>query len=105
MIQRAGIEALAHPDSTERITKKYQRRLGNLVSILRTNGFRANMPDGTFFLYVQAPKGINGGAEFKDAEEASQYMLLQQGISVVPWDDVGHFLRFSATFESGRFRP
>ena len=55
-------------------------------------------PEDHFFLYVEAPKGIKGGQRFKTGEEFSQYLIKEMMISTVPWDDVGHFTRFSATF-------
>ena len=58
------------------------------------------MPAGTFYLYVEIPKGIRGGASFANAEDFSQYLIREKLISTVPWDDVGHFVRFSATFEA-----
>ncbi len=58
------------------------------------------MPGGTFYLYVPAPKGAAGGQTFANAEEASQYLIKEQCISTVPWDDAGAYLRFGATFES-----
>jgi len=61
-------------------------------------GFDAHMSGGSFFLYVEAPKGIKGGKRFKTGEEFSQYLIKEMMISTVPWDDVGHFTRFSATF-------
>jgi len=36
--------------------------------------------------------------EFHSAEEVSQWLITQQLISTVPWDDAGHYLRFSVTF-------
>ncbi len=56
------------------------------------------MPGGSLFLYVKAPKGIAGGRKFKSAEDFSQYLITEHLISTVPWDDVGNFVRFSATF-------
>jgi len=104
MIQRASIAALENPEFTEKITHKYKRRLEYLVEVLSKHGFDAKMPDGTFFLYTKAPTGTKDGKVFSNAEEASQHMLLEQGISVVPWDDVGNYIRFSATFENGNPR-
>ena len=69
------------------------------MEALRRAGFDAEMPGGTFYLYVPAPVGA-GKTGFKTAEDASQYLLREQSVSTVPWDDVGAFLRFSATFES-----
>lgn len=97
-IQKAGIYALEHPDITERIVTKYKRRLTMLVEILNSVGFKATMPGGSFFLYVGAPKGIKGGQRFANAEEFSQFLITEMLISTVPWDDVGNYVRFSATF-------
>ena len=97
-IQKAGVHALEHPDITEKILEKYRRRLSALVDALNSVGFQATMPGGSFFLYVEAPKGIKNGARFETGEEFSQYLIKEMMISTVPWDDVGNFTRFSATF-------
>ena len=97
-IQKAGVYALENPDITKRIVTKYKRRLGLLVDALNSVGFKATMPGGSFFLYVGAPKGIKGGRKFENGEEFSQYLITEMLISTVPWDDVGHYIRFSATF-------
>ena len=97
-IQKAGIYALEHPAITARIVEKYKRRLNLLVDTLNSVGFNAKMPGGSFFLFVKAPKGIKGGRRFESAEDFSQYLITEHLISTVPWDDVGSFVRFSATF-------
>ncbi len=97
-IQKAGIYALEHPDITDRTVAKYKRRLAMLVETLNSVGFKAKMPGGSFFLYVGAPKGIKGGRRFANGEEFSQFLITEMLISTVPWDDVGHYVRFSATF-------
>ena len=97
-IQKAGIYALEHPEITDRTVAKYKRRLTMLVETLKDMGFNAKMPGGSFFLYVGAPKGIKGGRRFANGEEFSQYLITEMLISTVPWDDVGHYVRFSATF-------
>ncbi|MBI3392848.1 MAG: LL-diaminopimelate aminotransferase [Nitrospirae bacterium] len=97
-IQKAGIYCLAHPEITRAIAAKYERRLGMMVDLLRSKGFDARMPGGSFFLYVRAPRGIRGGERFQSAEEASQWLIRRKQISTVPWDDVGAYLRFSCTF-------
>jgi LL-diaminopimelate aminotransferase len=99
-IQKAGIYALDHPTITERITAKYERRLRSMVETLNTIGFSANMPAGTFYLYVKMPKGVKGGRRFANAEEFSEYLITEKLISTVPWDDAGSYIRFSATFEA-----
>ena len=45
-----------------------------------------------------APGG--GPVNFENAEAASQYLITEQSICTVPWDDAGPFLRFSATYEA-----
>lgn len=99
-IQKAGIHALEHPEITKEIAEKYRRRLALMVETLNALGFSAKMPGGSFFLYVKAPKGIAGGARFGSAETFSQYLITEHLISTVPWDDVGSYIRFSATFSA-----
>ncbi len=97
-IQEAAKYALEHPEITERISEKYSRRHNLLVATLQEFGFKAEKPKGSFFLYVEAPKGIKGGLQFKTAEDFSQYLIKEKLISTVPWDDAGNFVRFSVTF-------
>ncbi len=99
-IQKAGVYALDHPEITDEITTKYERRLRAMVSVLAEMGFDATMPAGSFYLYVKMPKGIKGGRRFQRAEEFSEFLITEKLISTVPWDDAGSYVRFSATFES-----
>ncbi len=98
-IQLAACAGVADKALADKIKKHYERRLKKIVKVLKSVGFKAKMPGGTFYLYVPAPKGA-GSATFNTAEDASQYLIRECSISTVPWDDVGAFLRFSATFES-----
>ena len=95
--QNAAAIALRHPEIPLQIRAKYERRLRKLVEVLRQVGFEATMPGGTYFLYARAPKSA-GGRHFSNAEEASQYLIHEQSVCCVPWDDAGSFLRFSATY-------
>jgi LL-diaminopimelate aminotransferase len=97
-IQKSGIYALEHPEITDAICKKYKRRLKMMVKVLKSAGFKAKMPGGSFYLYVKAPNGIKGGRRFESAEDFSEYLITEKLISTVPWDDVGHYIRLSATF-------
>jgi len=99
-IQKAGIVALDNPAITEEIKKKYRRRLQALVEIFQRLGFSAELPGGTFYLYVEVPAGTSSGITFNTAEDFSQFLIKECLISSVPWDDAGHFARFSATFEA-----
>lgn len=97
-IQKAAAYGLAHPEITEKIAAKYSRRHELLVNALNELGFNAKKPQGSFFLYVQAPKGVEGGPTFTTAEDFSQFLIREKLISTVPWDDAGHYIRFSVTF-------
>ncbi|MEI8079531.1 MAG: LL-diaminopimelate aminotransferase, partial [bacterium] len=55
---------------------------------------------GSFYLYVEIPTGTADGQTFATAEAFSQWLISEQQISTVPWDEAGHFVRFSATFVS-----
>lgn len=99
-IQKASIYALENPQITEEINKKYSRRHDMLVTVLKELGFSATKPKGSFYLYVEIPKGIKNGKRFESAEEFSEFLITEKLISTVPWDDVGHFVRFSVTFNA-----
>ena len=99
-IQKAAIAGLDDPEIPRQIRTKYERRLRKLVSVLQRCGFQCEMPGGTYFLYTPTPRGLADGATFANAEECSQYLITQQSICTVPWDDAGSYLRFSVTYEA-----
>jgi LL-diaminopimelate aminotransferase len=99
-IQKAAAVALDNPEIPRQARTKYERRLRKLVETLRRLGFRCDMPGGTYFLYAASPKGIAGGPTFANAEACSQYLITEQSICTVPWDDAGAYLRFSVTYEA-----
>jgi LL-diaminopimelate aminotransferase len=98
-IQLAACAGIADKKLADKIMRHYEKRLKKLVKCLKKLGFNAKMPGGTFYLYAKAPESA-GNIKFASAEEASQYLIKEHLISTVPWDDCGHYLRFSATFES-----
>ena len=103
-IQNAAAYCFDHPEITEKISAKYSRRMDALVGVLTRSGFTAKKPGGSFFLYVAAPKAAvrkNGDRiVFANGEEVSQWLITEKLISTVPWDDAGHYLRFSVTFSA-----
>lgn len=99
-IQNAAAFALDDDGIPVRTRTKYKRRLEKLVAMLTRCGFECKMPGGTYFLYTKAPTGRSDGTKFENAEAASQYLITQQSIVTVPWDDAGPFLRFSVTYEA-----
>jgi LL-diaminopimelate aminotransferase len=98
-IQHAACAGIADESLAEEIRDHYEKRLRRMVEVLRGVGFDAKMPGGTFYLYVKAPKGADS-VSFANAEEASLYLIEKFGISTVPWDNTGPFIRFGAVFES-----
>lgn len=96
-IQKAAALALDHDEIWHKTRQKYQRRLRKLVDALTQVGFQAKMPGGTYFLYARAPKGC-GDRTFASAEEASQFLIHEQSVICVPWDNAGAYLRFSVTY-------
>ncbi len=99
-IQKAAIAALENDEIPRNIANKYRRRLEKLVAMLTRCGIPASMPGGTYFLYTPSPKNVSGGISFESAEAASQYLITEQSICTVPWDDAGPYLRFSVTYEA-----
>jgi LL-diaminopimelate aminotransferase len=101
-IQHAVAFALDNPVITQKIAAKYSRRMNLLVDVLGKSGFNARKPQGSFFLYVKAPKAAvksdGTRVSFKTAEDVSQWLITEKLISTVPWDDAGAYLRFSVTF-------
>ncbi|MFA5689183.1 MAG: LL-diaminopimelate aminotransferase [Kiritimatiellales bacterium] len=98
-IQLAACAGIADSLIAGDIRRHYERRLRKMVDVLKDAGFNASMPGGTFYLYVEAPRGA-GNIEFKNAEEASLFLIENSGISTVPWDETGPYLRFGAVFEA-----
>jgi LL-diaminopimelate aminotransferase len=96
-IQQAARVALEHPEIGDRTREKYRRRLQKLVDALGKVGFDAKMPGGSYFLYVKAPQAC-ADRTFANAEEVSQFLITEQSVCCVPWDDAGPFLRFSVTY-------
>jgi LL-diaminopimelate aminotransferase len=96
-IQHAAAVAVRHPELADLVREKYRRRLAKLVAALGKVGFQVTMPSGTYFLYAPAPTGC-AGRDFASAEEASQFLIAEQSLCCVPWDDAGAFLRFSVTY-------
>jgi LL-diaminopimelate aminotransferase len=99
-IQQSAAAALDDDSIPDRVREKYRRRLKKLVAVLGRCGFDCQMPGGTYFLYMPAPRGLADGTAFSNAEGVSQHLINQHSIVTVPWDDAGAFLRFSVTYEA-----
>jgi len=97
-IQKAGVAALDNSQITDELCHKYLRRLERLAAVLRGRGFDVPESEGTFYLYVEAPRRTSDGLQFDTAEDFCQYLIREKLVSAVPWDDAGRFVRFSVTF-------
>lgn len=97
-IQKAAAVGLDHPELTGQICAKYERKLRLLCEVFGSFGFSPRLPEGTFYLYMKSPRGIQGGPSFENAEACSQYLIRNHLISTVPEDSAGPYLRLSATF-------
>ncbi|MBW7995424.1 MAG: LL-diaminopimelate aminotransferase [Candidatus Glassbacteria bacterium] len=97
-IQKAAAVGLRNPQLTGQIAGKYERKLKLLCGAFEKLGYETRMPEGTFYLFMKSPRGIEGGPEFQTAEACSQWLIREQLISTVPEDTAGAFLRAGATF-------
>jgi LL-diaminopimelate aminotransferase len=96
-VQQAARAALDLPEIGTLTRDKYQRRLRKLVAALQQVGFQARMPQGTYFLYARAPKAC-AGHTFANAAQVAEFLIKEQSVCCVPWDDAGPYLRFSVTY-------
>lgn len=99
-IQWAAIRAMEQPRITADACARYSRRLDLLTAALRSAGFPATKPRGSFYLYVPAPVATRDGQRFDSAAAFSQWLIATKLISTVPWDDAGAYVRWSVTFEA-----
>ena len=97
-IQQAAKAALDHPELGDRVRAKYHRRLKKLVDALNKVGFKAKMPGGTYFLYVKCAEGVRRDRSFANAEEASQFLIHEQSVICVPWDNAGRICASPSTY-------
>ncbi len=99
-IQHASATALALPQITRDTSAKYSRRMDGLVKVLQSAGFPAIKPAGSFFLYTKSPQAATGtkNQTFSNAETFSKWLIEEQLVSTVPWDEAGPNVRFSVTF-------
>ena len=115
-IQKAAAAALDDPEIPKRTRAKYQPPAGKArrhapaaaASSARCPAARTSSTRRRRKAFANGGPG-GGRIDFENAEAASQYLITEQSICTVPWDDAGPFLRFSVTYEAadeaGRRRP
>ena len=99
-VQNASAVAFENQQITRDTATKYSHRMDRLVKILRGAGFAAEKPAGSFFLYTRAPRSASGAKSqtFPNGESFSKWLIEEQLVSTVPWDEAGAYVRFSVTF-------
>ena len=97
-IQLAAKTALDNDDITENLKDKYLSRMKKIAMILFEHGLYAYIPYGTFYLYFKIPTKVKDQS-FKTAHEFASFLLDRVGIMTIPYDEEGHYIRLSMTFE------
>ena len=76
-IQKAAITALS--DDHHYHDKRTPSIVADLRAVSRDTSQASvsdcKLPGGSYFLYVPAPRGVQGGPAFASAEEASQFLI------------------------------
>lgn len=80
-VQAAAVVALADDEHVEQQRARYRARLERLVELLAAAGYRAALPAGAFYLWVEAPGG--------DAWAAARDLAARAGIVVSPGEFYG----------------
>lgn len=98
-LQKAAITGLDNPGLIATLREKYERRLRGLTEIFRSAGWPITMSAATLYLFCAAPKRIEGGPTFADAESFMEWLLREHQIAMVPFDETGEaYVRISSTF-------
>ena len=93
-IQLAACEAYDNCiNYLNKLKKKYYLRMKKISSILNKYNIISKLSDGTFYLFVKVPD------KFNNADTFTRYLLDKCGIFTIPYDEVGHHVRFSMTFK------
>ncbi len=93
-IQYAGVKALKNRDIPNKTRTIYMKRVEILSNGLLRNGFKFIPPDGTFYIFAEAPSHI------KDTYKFIKGLLHDKGVAVAPGSSFGgyeRFIRFSAS--------
>jgi succinyldiaminopimelate transaminase len=80
-VQAAAAVALADDDHVEEQRARYRERIDLMIGVLDAIGVKAPAPDGTFYLWVEAPDG--------DAWAFTERLMREGGALVAPGDLYG----------------
>ena len=80
-VQAAATVALKDDEHVEQQRARYRKRIDLMIGVLDTIGVKAQAPDGTFYLWVEAPDG--------DAWAFAEGLVREGGVLVAPGDLYG----------------
>jgi len=101
-IQYAAAYGFEHPELIASIKSRYERRLRLLGETLERSEIRFHEPRGGMFIYARSPSAVkvsNTWREMRNGLAFSEFLIEEFGVCVVPWDEAGSYVRFSATFD------
>ena len=76
-MHEAGAVAFDDDDHVDRQRQRYLNRMNRLIEVLNAAGFKAGLPEGAFYLWVEAPSG--DGWEFARKLAENLGMLVSPG--------------------------
>jgi aminotransferase len=80
-LQHAAVAAMALPESYyEQLVREYEVRRTRMMAILREHGFRAEPPEGAYYVLSD----LGPLAELGSDHEIAQHMIKKIGVAVVP---------------------
>lgn len=98
-IQKAALKALEDKKHLDLMIEKYKRRQFLLEKILKKFNLRTFVSKAGFYQYVEVPNFVNG-KNIQNANEFALFLLNNEDIFTIPYDDAGSYIRFSLTFKS-----
>ena len=86
-LQYAGIDALKAPERDAEINKivdRYETRRNAFIQAAEKIGWKAFVPKGTFYAWMEVPKGYS-------SEEFADLLLNEAGVAVAPGNGFGEY--------------
>lgn len=86
-LQYAGIDALKAPERDAEISKivdRYETRRNAFIQAAEKIGWKAFVPKGTFYAWMEVPKGYS-------SEEFADLLLNEAGVAVAPGNGFGEY--------------
>lgn len=101
-IQHAAISALNDKRKIKDMIEKYKRRQYLLRNILTKANLRTIDAKAGFYQYVEVPKYVDE-LKIENATQFAHFLLEEENIFGIPYDDAGSYIRFSLTFHGDSY--